>query len=214
MDKIIGQYPKEDFDEDLFISSVGIVFQKDMSQSVEYDADYFENYVLRKGTTIAHNLNLARANLSSKYCNCVIDIGIGCGEFVNYSEIKTYGYDINPVGKHWLKDRNLFIDIEEHIPEEIEGFTCWDVIEHMPKPSDFLDKIRSGQHLFVSIPTFDNLTKVRYSKHFKPNEHYYYYSKDGFCKFLEDSGFELLEDNDQETKAGREGIHSFAFIKK
>lgn len=215
MDDIIKTYPSREFGKDLnYCYNHGIMYQSDMSKPVDYDAAYFDNYVHREDSEIARKLNLARTKLSEKYCDCVVDVGVGSGEFIKKSNIKVFGYDINPVGVNWLNDKNLFVDIYNFVPDEIQGFTLWDTLEHIPNPQLFFNCVRSGDFLFVSLPIFNEIEKVRESKHYKPNEHLFYFERNGLINFLNDSGFDLIECNDDETRAGREDILSFVFIKR
>lgn len=213
MENIVKSYDFVSMDEDLNYCEEGVVYQKDMSKSVDYDKQYFQNYVERANTFVANALNKARVDISHTYCNCLVDVGIGSGEFIINSKVKTYGYDINPVGVEWLKQRNIFVDPYQEIPSDVMGWTFWDVIEHIPEPQHLFEKIPSGHYIFVSIPIFENLKKIRENKHFKPNEHYYYFTKNGFIQTICNYGFEFLESNDHETLAGREGILTFAFRK-
>jgi hypothetical protein len=215
MDKVIAKYPYREFGEDLnYCYEHGLMYQRDMTRTVEYDQSYFENYVQREDTEIARLLNKARTSLSEKYCGCIVDVGVGSGEFIKKSKIKVYGYDINPVGVEWLKKKGLYVDIYKSVPEEVEGFTLWDTLEHIPNPQEFFAVVEPGEFLFVSLPIFDEIEQVRRSKHYKPYEHLYYFSHDGLVRFLQDSGFDFLESNNDETLAGREGIGSFVFLKR
>jgi hypothetical protein len=216
MDRIIGSYPAVEDGDLFFCSNVDIAYQKDMTKSVSYDKDYYENYVNLEGTKIANALNAARVGIVEKYCGLqdILDVGIGSGAFIKSMRSMVYGYDINPYGVSWLKDRYRYINPWENIPSNIRGITLWDTLEHMTEPSKFLDLVPSGVHVFISMPMFSDIKNIRKSKHYKPNEHYYYYSPQGFTQFVEDVGYKLLEQNDQETKAGRTCIETFVLLKK
>lgn len=189
------------------------MYQRDMSAPIEYDEKYFQHYVECEDTEIARKLNEARISLSHKYCNCILDMGIGSGEFIKKSTAKMYGYDVNDVAIEWLLGKNIWANPYEEIPEDVEGLTFWDVLEHIRQPSELLKLVRPGTFVFISLPTFTDLTKVRTSKHYKPNEHLYYYSITGLIKFMAFCNFELIELSDAETKAGRQDITSFVFRK-
>ena len=96
---------------------------------------------------------------------------------------------------------------------EVDGLSFWDSLEHIPNPNALLSLMRSGQYAFIALPIFEDLEKVKQSKHYKPNEHYYYFSKDGMIKYMQDSNFTLIEITDDESQAGREGILTFVFLK-
>ncbi len=212
---IVRSYPSVSLDNDFnYCPAQQIVYQKDMSKSVPYDINYFNKYISYKDTDIAKSLNNSRIELVANYnCEYVLDIGIGSGEFIEKAPFEMYGFDVNPVGLQWLQDRNILIDPYVSIPNFIQALTFWDVIEHIPEPQILFNQIRRGCHLFTSLPIFKDVTKFRESKHFKPNEHFYFFSKDGFIEFMGDSGFDCLEVNAAETFAGREDILTFAFRK-
>ena len=215
MDELIKNYPFREFGDDLnYCYEHGLMYQMNMDNLVDYNEAYFDNYVQRENTEIAVKLNDARTDISEKYCKCIVDVGVGSGEFIKNCHVKTYGYDINPRGVDWLKERNLYVDIYQEVPQEVDGFTLWDTLEHIPNPQEFFRVVESGEFLCVSLPIFQQIEQVRQSKHYKPNEHLYYYTHDGLVRFLSDSGFDLVEMNDDETKAGREGIETFVFLKR
>lgn len=221
LDKVIAQYPAMVVDNNLVFCPIHqLAYQKDMTKSVEYDKDYFEKYINYEGTDIAKGINHARTDVTEKYCKTLVDIGIGSGEFIKSSKLKVYGYDINQYGISWLKERELYVDPHDKIPNDVDGFTFWDTLEHMVRPSDFLDLIPVGCFAFVSIPLFEKfhsesevLGALKNNKHYRPNEHYYYFNRKSFCMFMTDCGFELIEDNEKEIDAGREGIYTFIFKK-
>lgn len=215
MSNTITDYPVSCEDEDLVYTEFGVAFQKNRNNPISYDDSYFENYIKRSGTEVASDLNKARVGMAEKYCKeLIVDIGIGSGEFIeSCNKIKSLGFDINEVGVKWLKERNLFVDLYKEIPEKVEGFTLWDTLEHMPNPDEFISIVRKEQYVFISLPTFENLNDVKKSKHYKPNEHFYYFTIQGMLHYMSDHGFSCLEHNDNEVKAGREGVTSFAFVR-
>lgn len=211
MDPIIKCYPRIDLTNDLYLArEPGIAYQKDMSNSVSYDESYFENYVNLEGKEVAVKLNASRAKMVQD-CDCVLDIGIGSGEFMRSCGKRCYGFDINEVAVAKLKETDSFIDPFEGIPESIDCITLWDAMEHMKCPSDLMLKPRVGVKVCVSLPIFDDLTTVTSSKHYKPDEHYYYYSPPGLIRFFEDMGYTLVDFNHGEVDAGRQGIGAFSF---
>lgn len=201
-------------DDDLVFCD-GLAYQRDMTRSVEYGESYFQNYVGRENTEIARNLNLARTGLTERYCQgAILDIGVGSGEFIRSSRLKVYGFDINPWGINWLNEQGLFVDPYQGIPADVEGVTMWDTFEHIPDPLPLLAQVRSGMYVFISLPTFIFLDQVRQSKHYKPDEHYYYFTVFGLIRVMDEAGFDFVEANNAEIQAGREGITAFAFRRR
>jgi hypothetical protein len=212
MDPIINNYNSKPFDELLHCEKEGIMYQADMTQSVSYDVDYYEKYVKYENTEISLKLNQGRKQITEKYCKSILDIGIGSGEFIKNSQIKAFGFDINPIAIKWLQERNLFVDLDGEIPN-VDGFTFWDSLEHIPNPYSILSLLKKNQYAFISMPIFQNLIELKGSKHYRPNEHYYYFNINGMTKYMTDLDFSLIETNDFESKAGRQDILTFVFRK-
>jgi SAM-dependent methyltransferase len=196
--------------EDLSINLEKEFAYQTVVQSVcNYDKDYFEKYVKMENTKIAQNLNIFRTKISQKYCNSVLDIGIGSGEFIKKSQIKAYGYDINPYGIKWLKDNNIFLDPYNDDLSQIDGLTFWDSLEHFYDPAELLNIIPNNKIVLISMPTFDQIINIKKSKHYRTNEHLSYFTIKGFIIFLQMLDFKVIEISTEETKSGRESITTF-----
>ena len=207
MDKIISNYAAYQ-DDDLMICD-GVAYQKDMTNLVTYDKDYFNKCLGYEDEEIALKINYGRAILVAFYhSGYVLDIGIGSGEFIK-KRMFTFGYDINPTAIKWLKEVDLYSDKFSNFT----AFTMWDVIEHVQEPGNYFKQMKPGSYLFTSIPLFKDLNKIRESKHYRPDEHLYYFTEEGLKKWMRAHGFCFLEMCDFEKDAGREEIYSFVFIK-
>ena len=194
-------------DGDLVICN-GIAYQKDI-KTIDYDKDYFEKYVSYEDTEIARKINQGRVAIVNKYhFNKCLDIGIGSGEFIK-NRPNTYGFDVNPEAVRWLKRNDLF----RYDYKNFACFTFWDVIEHIPSPQNIFNELPRRSFLFTSIPLFKDLKKIRESKHYRPNEHLYYFTREGFLSWMSWYGFMFLEQQEFEIDAGREDIYTFAFQK-
>lgn len=177
----------------------------------EYDAGYFDKYVGYEQTDIGKLITHQRIEfVNAIHDGDLLDIGIGSGHFVA-SRPKTYGFDINPKGVEWLKERGIFRDPStDHFP----AYSFFDSFEHIKDPSPMLDSMQSGTLLFISIPIFNDSDHVKRSKHFRPDEHYWYFTALGFIKYMARHRFSLIDVDDFETRLGREDIKTFAFIKR
>lgn len=171
-----------------------------------YDEAYFEKYVGYENTEIGRRINEFRVGLARKHCDCVIDVGIGSGTFVA-AHGNALGYDINPAGVRWLKDRGVFADPYDGC----DAVTCWDSLEHIPYPTELLSRVR--EKVIVSIPIFDNAEHVLKSKHFRKDEHFWYFTRQGFINFMAKAGFRVIEHSLMETLLGRDGIETFVFTR-
>lgn len=209
MDRFVADYPGFP-DGDLMICQAhGVAYQADMEAGpVPYDQKYFDHYVELEDQEIGRRINEARIALVSRHHKgWILDVGIGSGEFIKKRGVDTAGYDVNPVAKEWLLERKLWSESFGAFP----GFTFWDVLEHVADPDIYFRHMGPGKRLFTSLPIFPDLGSVRASKHYKPGEHLYYWTRDGFIAWMKQHRFNLLEHNDAESVAGRESIGSFAF---
>lgn len=209
MDKFIAKYNSRADDDLMFCFDHGVAYQRDMSVSVAYDEDYFNKCRGYEGQEIANKINAARVGLVDRIAGPsrkVLDIGIGSGEFIK-SRPNTFGDDINAKAVAWLQEQGKW----RRDLGQFDAFTFWDVLEHVPIPECYFGQMKNLSLLFTSLPIFDDLRRIRESKHYRPNEHFYYWTRRGFIAWMNQYGFRLIEQNDDETKAGRERILSFAF---
>lgn len=177
-----------------------------------YDIEYWNRYLSMKDSDIGKKLTQARINLCKKYNvqehNCV-DIGIGNGDFVD--KFGCFGTDINPHAVKYLKDKGKYTLVDDDWGWN--WFTLWDVWEHLPK--DFMQHIVNNNHvgIIMSTPIYDSFEHCISSKHFRPDEHEWYFTTSGLIKFMEDFGYRCLEVSSVESDIGREDIKSFVFKK-
>lgn len=154
-------------------------------------------------------LTKTRKQMVEKYlpANEIVDIGIGGGRFVEAASCR--GYDVNESAVRWLRMREAFCS---PYAAPIKAITCWDSLEHIDKPWKLLKQVTDW--LFVSLPIFINPATIVSSKHYKPGEHIWYFTHQGFINWCATQGFELVEFNHAESDLGREGITSYAFKRK
>ena len=171
-----------------------------------YDAEYFQKYSAYETSDIGIQLNSARLELVRRYVNAseVIDIGIGSGMFMN--EANCEGFDINPVAIELLKKSGSYVNPYER---KSRHATFWDSLEHITEISDIFENITG--YAFVSIPIFRSCEHILQSKHFRKDEHCWYFTEKGIEWFMESHGFFLVEHSTIEIDIGREDIHTFVF---
>jgi len=216
MNSLIQQYPAV-ADVDLILCEAhGVAYQADMKAGcVPYDDSYFDKYKSYEDTPIASALNAGRCALLMRHAAdgaTVLDIGAGCGTFVRQARSWGFGakgFDIIAKTVEYLRSIDAYADD----PAQFDVVTFWDSLEHIENPEELLSRVRHGAHLLVAIPLFPDLSNIRESKHYRPGEHFYYFTAAGFIDWMALNGFRLLEVSDHETSAGRESIGAFAFCK-
>lgn len=172
-----------------------------------YDDKYWERYRRMDNTHMARLLTKARIDLVTEYWRGkILDIGIGGGLFVDSYPHYALGYDVNP---HAAAHLTVIGRWQDPYEARFEVGTFWDSLEHIADPTLLLANIT--QWAFVSIPIFKNLTAVIESKHYRKDEHFWYFTHNGFLRFMEVQGFAMKLHSFEETRLGRESISSYAF---
>ena len=175
-----------------------------------YDQDYFDNFDRNANTGLGRALMQARCNfVEQHYRGALVDVGIGSGAFIEARRSRhrtTYGYDVNPAGIAWLEQRMLLVD--PHLVS-FDAVTLWDVLEHIPDFQSLLANVKDW--VFASLPIFRDAEHALGSKHFKPDEHCWYFTRDGLVAAMNLCGFALVSESNVETELGREDIGTFAF---
>lgn len=177
-----------------------------------YDKDYFSKYSFYAQTDLGIKLDTARMLFVDRHLNpgaTVVDVGVGCGNFINVrnrAQSNTFGYDINPAAVKWLAENGLWWDPWQF---DMLAATFWDSLEHFSNPADILRRV--AEWAFISIPIFKDPKHADQSKHFRPDEHFWYFTHEGLIDYMVEHGFQLVESNRMEIALGREDIHTFAF---
>lgn len=191
----------------------GVAYQTDMATRVSYDADYLAKCDAYADGDIAKSVNAGRCALLQRHLAVdasVLDIGAGSGAFVRAAAswgFSAKGFDVIPETVNRLRAEGLYADHAK----TFDAVTMWDVLEHIEDPSVVLDTVRIGGMLFVSIPVFHYLYRIRESRHYRHGEHLYYFTPCGFVSWMALHGFTMLEQSSHETTAGRDSIAAFAF---
>lgn len=175
-------------------------------QERPYDARYFQRYQQMAETETGRQLTVCRIELIARhYHGPVLDVGIGAGQFVSMRPF-TYGYDVNPAGVEWLKEKGLYVDLYSTVSPAI---SMWDVLEHIDDPEAAV--ARAGEFVFVSIPIFRDSADILQSHHFRKDEHIWYFTDEGLRNWFRTQGFQCVEHNRMECELGRQGIGTYAF---
>ena len=184
-------------------------------QGAPYDAAYFARYREQAETPIGRSLMAARVQLVRRHVGDialaqgpVLDVGIGSGAFVEacWAEgIAACGFDVNPAGVAWLQRNSAFAPL--YTGRRYPVLTFWDSLEHIREPQ--LALAACGGWAFVALPIFRDAEHVLASKHYRRDEHYWYFTRDGFRRFAQAEGFDVVDIVATETALGREDIETF-----
>ena len=176
-----------------------------------YDVEYFHKYEEYEKTPMGTRLTEERINFVDKWhTGKLLDIGVGSGQFLK-ARGNTYGYDINPVGIKMLKDIGKYADWKDSV---FPAYSFFDSFEHIKDHMTMLNTMCPGTLIFISIPIFRNVQHIFDSKHFRPDEHYWYFTTQGLLRYMVNYGFACLDIDNFEIRAGREDIWSFVFEKR
>lgn len=214
MDRLIRRWDAAKDSDLMLCLHRGVAYQRDMSKTpMQYDSRYLANYDAYAVGPIADALNSYRVAMLARHVPAgskVLDVGAASGRFVREAVAAGFeakGFDVIPEAVQRLQQAALYADDAT----EFDAMTMWDSIEHMEVPEIWLKKLRRDAVLLVAVPVFEDLNKVRKSKHYKPGEHLYYWTAHGFTDWMAAYGYRLVESSSHETEAGRESIGAFAF---
>jgi predicted RNA methylase len=182
------------------------------TEQFPYDQAYFDRYATLATTEMGRRITEERAKLVVRFTRedaDVLDIGVGCGAFLNAlrGQRECVGFDVNPAAIDWLKREAMWVDRQLH--RGAAALTFWDSLEHIVDPWSLVS--RAQEEVFLSIPIFRDRAHVLASKHFKPNEHIWYFTHDGLVRAFQGRGFYLAHESQIETELGREDISTFVF---
>ncbi len=177
-----------------------------------YTSDYFDRYAEQAETPIGQAIMDARVAVVQRFGErCLLDVGIGSGAFLDAwwdAGGEGEGDDVNPAGVAWLDGRGK----RRRLQSGHDVVTFWDVLEHIRRPEEALAHVK--RIAFVSIPIFRDAAHVLTSKHFRPTEHFWYFTRRGFIAFAESCGFKVVYAGADETLLGREDIETFVLERK
>jgi hypothetical protein len=177
-----------------------------------YNEDYFRKYQGYAETDQGKRITAMREGLVRQYVpesDEVLDFGAGACLFVR-TRPNTFGFDVNPFTIEDLHARGKF---RSPYTGPVKHLTCWDSLEHEPDPCRLLKQVTG--FVFISIPIFRDVDHARHSKHFRPDEHWWYFSARGLIEWMDRQGFIVREFTDMESRyCGREDIGTFVFQRR
>jgi hypothetical protein len=110
----------------------------------------------------------------------------------------------------WLQHGIGYYPVEAgHAPYDQDYFDSFDRNAQTELGRALLANVR--EWVFVSLPIFRDAEHALRSKHFKPDEHCWYFTRNGLVFAMQTCGFALVSESNVETDLGREDIGTFAF---
>lgn len=137
----------------------------------------------------------------------LFDLGAGWGHFMLAG--KDLGYDVYGVEiseqpyLYCVNDLKLPVDhidfFEMDETRKFDLITMWDVLEHIDKANEFLEKCskltKPGGYLFLQVPQIDSYFAKKHKDNWKMMglDHVNYFGKDTIKQILANNGYELLK---------------------
>lgn len=171
--------------------------------------DYWNEYRELDKTPLGRVLTAIRCGMVHEMVGQgteLLDVGIGGGAFL-VAMNGGKGTDVSEPAIEWLRARGQLWS-----ETQVQVMTFWDSIEHILNPGELLS--RATQHVFISTPIYRHQAHALSSKHYKPNEHLWYFTNQGIKMFMREYGFTCVKRHKLETDAGREEIGSYAFVRR
>ncbi len=193
----------------VWLQAEGLGYLDPMPIAAHDKREYWDEYAGLAGTEMGKAITEFRVDLVSRWTNPnenVLDFGIGSGAFIRerlkLGFLQTFGYDRDPKALAWLFEKERFVN---PLVEQVQHVTFWDALEHLPDPEDVFMRIHG--HVFITIPIFEDAAHVLESKHYKPGEHYWYFTMRGLDFFMELYRFNRVSEFlDDEVTLGREDV--------
>lgn len=198
----------------IWMPEEGVGYLDIANPSAAYDRAYFERYLSYEGTRMSAALISSRVALVERHWDGdLIDVGIGAGTFLTkrndyMARTCTFGTDVNRIGVGWLIQRNLL----RSPYAGCEAVSLWDVLEHIQDFDRLLAAV--SERVFCCLPIFSGPDDILRSRHFRRDQHFWYFTEAGFIRTMAYLGWSVLEINQEESLAGRDSIRSYAFARR
>ncbi len=186
------------------------------------ESPYYRNYILER-TNRRNSYNKQyhrRLKLIEKYSQGkgkLLDIGCGGGFFLKTAEERgwePHGIDIVPGFVEFARDELQLKNVNCRSLEELEYkkhffdvIVLWDLIEHLPHPSNFLKTLnqllRPDGLLVIWTPNARNSAWLKENWFgYQPLQHLYFFSPGTLNRTLQSTGFRVVYENTNRAKKG------------
>jgi len=182
-----------------------IIYAENYFKGEEY-ADYLSDKLILQ-TNFKKRLNALRSLTNSPTFENVLELGCAYGffgEMMLKKNASYKGYDISEdaisyanqhFGNHFSA-KNYLTAIETS--RSFSDVFLWDVIEHLPKPSDFIEKLaletKHGGRVYITTGDISAWLPQKQKEKWRmihPPTHIHYFSKKSISYLLERFGFEI-----------------------
>ncbi len=170
-----------------------------------------EKYATTYGHTTTYydpEVHARRRELVEEYVILRTSFDYGCG--------KTPFYKPEEVGGAWDKYTVGFTKFNRIAWLHTESLLLFDVLEHIYDPESFLLNVPHNKCI-LTIPIvpgdkLESLDDIKDWKHYKPGEHFWYFTHNGFVKFVENIGWKIAYSGQNECPP-RQDITSFVLYR-
>jgi len=171
----------------------------------EYNLNYWDK-MIRQNSPTAKEINKIRWNfIKPVKPKSVLDYGSGCGFFRAFRPvgIECDTFDINNYPQSGINK------------EKYDLVCFWDVIEHFKDLNEIftvLEKVKAFNIAFT-VPALQIDTVLELWKHYKPGEHFHYFSDDKWDNLFLEHGYKKIRSGYPECPP-RSDIYSAIFKRK
>lgn len=146
-----------------------------------YNLDYFEN-MLRMYSKSAEEICKIRWEFIGE-AKSVLDYGCGCGWFRAFRPqgVEVDSYDVMPVPQTGIANNSYDV------------VCLWDVLEHFENLDEIIPVLLKGKKVALTIPIKPEGVELTTWKHYKPREHFQYFTPESLDLFMKQIGFKLIK---------------------
>ncbi|MCK4307109.1 adenylyltransferase/cytidyltransferase family protein [candidate division WOR-3 bacterium] len=172
---------------------------------IRYNLDYWEILLKQNSKTAQEICELRWSFVACVAPLIILDYGCGPGWFRAFrpTGVEVDTYDIAP----WPQTGILH--------DHYDLITFWDVFEHIRDLDSLIPLFGKARNIAMTIPILPKGKKLKEWKHYKPGEHFHYFSKDSIVSVMDQYGFKKVKEGWPEVDCGiRENIYSILFQAK